>query len=222
MFTTALAVAFIAAGIDSDTRPSVSGDFDGDGTTDVFTVKTYEGRPGRWLVSYSKPDGGSVGWRQRGGDRSVSIHDMRFGDFDGDGTTDIFTVKTYEGRRRRWLVSYSKPDGGSVGWRPRGGDAAHSIHDLRFGDFHPDDRPGFYFGDSRSLVWANERRSLRPATGYRWKNVTGSQTGLESRRLSSAIQLLPSWDMGVRHPAFPQLRASGQSAVGLGMAWGCD
>ncbi len=58
-------------------------DFNGDGKTDVFTVKE-----GVWLVSYSATETyGSLTYQP-----GIKLENLAFGDFDGDGKTDVLVA----------------------------------------------------------------------------------------------------------------------------------
>ncbi|MBI1388980.1 MAG: hypothetical protein GC154_11085 [bacterium] len=81
---------------------------------------------GQWLVS----DGGVQSYRNLAIDPTRSIDDLGFGDFNGDGKTDVFVVAP----NGQWLVS----DSGTANFRPLSVDASRTIHDLRFGDFNGD------------------------------------------------------------------------------------
>jgi hypothetical protein len=82
------------------------GDFDGDGKTDIFWYNYKTGDTSAWLI-----DGGSV--RTYTGYANVPAstrwYIKGFGDFDGDGKTDVFWYNYETGDTSAWLI-----DGGSV------------------------------------------------------------------------------------------------------------
>ncbi len=93
------------------------GDFNGDGTTDVFNANGKD-----WYISF----GGSSGWDLLSSNTTITLNKLRFGDFNNDGKTDVFKANL-EG----WYVSY----GGSSGWE-RINSSSKSIEQLGFGDFN--------------------------------------------------------------------------------------
>jgi hypothetical protein len=62
---------------------------------------------------------------------SFRVSDLRFGDFNGDGKTDIFGVAN-----GAWSVTYS----GSVNWKPLRSRLTNSVAGLIVGDFDGDGR----------------------------------------------------------------------------------
>ena len=104
-----------------------AGDFNGDGNTDVFWYNLNTGKTSAWLI-----DGENVQYKEYGPTSQGSdwpdwiIAD--FGDFNGDGTTDVFWFNTYNGQTLAWqfrkglisrysLVKYSTALPSS-GWYP--------------------------------------------------------------------------------------------------------
>jgi hypothetical protein len=103
------------------------GDFDGDGTQDLF-LATGEA----W---YYAP-GGKAEWRYLNA-RTDGIADLLFGDFDADGRTDVFTQHGYS-----WDVSWggaSDWESINVSWSIRGAVAV--------GDFIGDERDDVFYAD---------------------------------------------------------------------------
>jgi hypothetical protein len=79
------------------------GDFNGDGNTDVFWHNRSNGKTSAWLI-----DGGQIiQYTQYGNVRSSSsdwwIED--FGDFNGDGKTDVFWRNHSNGKNVAWLIN---------------------------------------------------------------------------------------------------------------------
>ncbi|MGH7469780.1 MAG: FG-GAP repeat domain-containing protein [Longimicrobiales bacterium] len=103
----------LPAGSDIDIRTFRTGDFDGDGKTDV-----------RWFYS----SGAATSWLPlaRSGYR---VDDLRFGDFNGDDTTDVFGFANGE-----WSVSY----GGATAWRRLNEMISSKLKELVFADFNGD------------------------------------------------------------------------------------
>lgn len=95
------------------------GDFDGDGTTDLFRISGTQ-----WQYS----SGGTGAWINLAND-ATSQSQLRFGDFNGDGITDVFHVTGIQWRYR---------PGGVGAWVSLALDTT-PYTDLRFGDFNGDD-----------------------------------------------------------------------------------
>jgi hypothetical protein len=96
------------------------GDFDGDGTDDLFLATG-----AAWYYAPA----GSVEWRFLNA-QTDGIDSLRFGDFDGDGRTDVFTQHAFE-----WDVSW----GGASNWE-KINVSAERLNDFVVGNF--DDKPG--------------------------------------------------------------------------------
>lgn len=76
----------------------VTGDYDGDGKTDIGVVDRAKGR---WTVTSSRT--GGLIWDNWPWDKMTSSHTVVSGDFDGDGKTDRAIVNTSEGTW--WIIS---------------------------------------------------------------------------------------------------------------------
>ena len=124
------------------------GDFDGDGTTDLFRTTG-----SKWYVSYN----GSGTWQQMR-TSGVTLSHLAFGDFDGDGRTDVFYPDG-----RTWKVSY----GGTSAWQQI------RVSNIRLADI----ALGDFDGDGRTDVF-------RP-TGSRWYVSYGGTSAWQQIRVSN-------------------------------------
>jgi hypothetical protein len=92
--------------LESGWYPRGLGDFNGDGNTDVFWYNYDTGATSAWLI-----DGGQVIQYTQYGTvpDSSGWYIVGFGDFNGDGNTDVFWYNLYTGATSAWLI-----DGGQV------------------------------------------------------------------------------------------------------------
>ncbi len=107
------------------------GDFDGDGRTDIFHATpradgAYQWRYASAGIAYSQK------WVPLAYDPTPPA-DLRFGDFDGDGRTDVFSAVTDDHGALQWRYS----PGGNQTWVSLAYDET-PLSDLRFGDFDGD------------------------------------------------------------------------------------
>jgi hypothetical protein len=108
------------------------GDFDGDGTDDLF-LATGEG----WYYSPS----GSVAWRFLS-NKTETLDQLLFGDFDGDGRTDVVTI-----HGGTLVVSW----GGVSEWEVLNTHLAPgAIADMATGNFIGDSRSDIFFADGKT------------------------------------------------------------------------
>lgn len=104
------------------------GDFDGDGAADVFFAMSFWIRSDLadtdtwWTYSYRS------GSKKHLGKSAYETKDLVFGDFNGDGKTDVFSIWS-----NTWYVAY----GGTSGWILLNGSAVPKDW-LLFGDFNGD------------------------------------------------------------------------------------
>jgi hypothetical protein len=104
------------------------GDFNGDGKTDVFTLRP---PTGQWLMS----SGGEAEYVMLYRDPELTLtSQLRFGDFDGDGKTDVFRTTGSE-----WQVSF----GGTQPWQAWN-ESRVSLSQLGFGDFNGDGKTDIF------------------------------------------------------------------------------
>jgi len=109
------------------------GDFDGDGTQDIFLATG-----AAWFYSPA----GKAGWVYLNGGKTDNIKDLLFGDFDGDGRTDVLGINGSNlmvswGGISDWEVLNSLPKGASV-------------VDLAVGDFNGDGRSDIFYSDGKN------------------------------------------------------------------------
>ena len=126
------------------TRRLGVGDFDGDGTQDLFLATG--------MAWYYAP-AGRAAWRYLGG-RTDEIDNLLFGDADGDGRTDVFIR-----RGRSWLVSWggaSKPE--SIN------ESDGTMSDFIVGDFDGDRRADIFYANGQD--WFVSYGGLGPFTPY--------------------------------------------------------
>jgi len=130
------------------------GDFDGNGTDDVF-LATGAG----W---YYAP-GGQAEWRFLSA-KPETLDQLLLGDFDGDGRTDVFTKLGAD-----WLVSW----GGVSAWE-KINQSAGQLSDFAVGDFDGDRRADIFYSDGQTW-WvssgANTPFKLFDTSSFRVKDL---------------------------------------------------
>jgi hypothetical protein len=111
------------------------GDFDGDGSDDIF-----RSNGSTWYVKYQARGG----WKSLRSD-SHSFSSLRFGDFNGDGRTDVFRTNGYA-----WYISW----GGTSSWQ-KVKTSSIALSALRFGDFNGDGKTDVFFtnGSTWYVSW---------------------------------------------------------------------
>lgn len=121
------------------------GDFSGDGTTDIFTLTPdiiYTNLLD-WMVSYS----GTTSYIMINS-LTTPLSEMRFGDINGDGTTDVFTTVTSTISIPGFYDWYYSSAGSGVYQFILSTNL--SVHDVRLvGDFNGDHRTDFFFTSLR-------------------------------------------------------------------------
>ena len=105
------------------------GDFDGDGTQDLFLATGQA-----WYYASAA----NAEWRFLSA-KTETMNNLLFGDFDGDGRTDVFTQ-----RGRDWLVSW----GGSSEWEKINASDARMAQ-FAIGDFDGDHRADVFYADGQ-------------------------------------------------------------------------
>ncbi|RYZ85393.1 MAG: VCBS repeat-containing protein [Proteobacteria bacterium] len=96
-------------------------DFDGDGGGDIFTIKD-----GTWYYSRS----GITKWIKLASDTTRNIKELKFGDFNGDGKTDVFALHA----NGQFLIS----SGGTQPFTSLNFDTSLHFGDFKIGDFNGD------------------------------------------------------------------------------------
>ena len=132
------------------------GDFDKDGTTDVF----YSGSNG-WLVSYK---GGRQSWtliNSKANIGTVKTTDLFVADFDGDGKPDVF-----HGTGSNWRIS----SGGTKSWKTINSSAT-KVKDLLFGDFNGDGKMDVFHSRNDQWYVSYAGRSSWQLLNYYHENV---------------------------------------------------
>ena len=148
------------------------GDFDGDRKADVFTTWG-----GKWHVSVAKNSnslGGTSNWTVIN-EKSTGVSNIRLGDFDGDGKTDVFT--TFFGQ---WPVSVAKDDkslGGTSKWKLLNKSNV-SVHDILLGDFDGDNKTDVFTtgGGKWRVSVAKDKNSFGGTSN--WQVINEKSTGV--------------------------------------------
>ena len=121
------------AGSNAPPRDLRFGDFDGDVKTDVFHAWPESVEDNKVFYRWNYSSGGAREWKRIGGS-AVAPEDLRFGDFDGDGKTDVFSAAPSTGGSYDWQFS----PGGSLGWDQLRS-TRFSVDQLKLGDFDGDE-----------------------------------------------------------------------------------
>ncbi|TMQ30028.1 MAG: VCBS repeat-containing protein [Nitrospirae bacterium] len=148
------------------------GDFDGDGTEDLFLATG-----AAWYYAPA----GKAEWRFLNA-QTDGIGSLLFGDFDGDGRTDVFTQNGFD-----WLVSW----GGASPWERINVFSQRPMSDYAIGDFNGDHVADVFYADGKhwyvsyggsSAFTLTQDSSFRVAVvGGQWQvswSATGSWTPL--------------------------------------------
>ena len=100
---------------EKDSQQSWTGDFNGDGLTDIFSIGQGNGSANRW-IGLSNGDGTfdfteGYGFLPENLEYYSSVHKVLTGDFNGDGLTDICQVSASNGTAPDRWIGLSKGDG---------------------------------------------------------------------------------------------------------------
>jgi hypothetical protein len=117
-------------------------------------------RLGTWQLS----DGGTSSWREIA-PYTYNVEELGFGDFDGDGRTDVLRATG-----ARWYYS----PGGTGRWVPRATSGA-TRHDFGFGDFDGDGRTDVFDSD-------DGRWQFSSAANGSWQQLNTSNYDVDSLR----------------------------------------
>jgi hypothetical protein len=140
--------------IDSASHQVVTGDFNGDGKTDVLFY--YNGDGNLWLGLSS---GSGLAWHQAGniagfGNLLDGKHRIVAGDFNGDGKTDLAFYYSGDGA---WWLGVS--DGNALAWHQAAsvkgfGDLLDANHQLLSGDFNGDGKTdAAFYNQGDGQIW---------------------------------------------------------------------
>jgi hypothetical protein len=140
------------------------GDFDGDGTQDLFLATG--------TAWYYAP-AGKVEWRFLNA-RTEKIGVLLFGDFDGDKRTDVFT----QHNESQWDVSW----GGASSWEMING-SGPLLGKAAIGDFNGDGRDDVFYADgarwyisySGTSMWAHIANAEHRVTDLRFGDFNGDR-----------------------------------------------
>jgi len=119
-------------GMSNPTKNLGVGDFDGDGSDDLF-LATGAG----W---YYAPKG-QAEWRFLSS-KTENLDRLLLGDFDGDGRTDVFTLQG-----QNWMISW----GGISPWE-KINQSAGQMSDFAVGDFDGDHRADIFYSDGKQWL----------------------------------------------------------------------
>jgi hypothetical protein len=153
-------------------RKIVTGDFNGDGKTDVAF---YYNVIGDWWFGLS--DGAALHWGLAGntarfGDLLAPSRQILLGDFNGDGKTD---AAFYDGGDGNWWFGLS--DGAALHWELAGnsmgyGNLLDARHELFTGDFDGDGKTDVAFYDGGDDTWVT---GISNGTQLSWRSAGASR-----------------------------------------------
>jgi hypothetical protein len=148
-------------------------DFNADGRSDVFgTLKWSDGRY-QWMYSSA----GTGPWVKLAA-RVTPPADLRFGDFDGDGHTDVFTAVPNGGRWDWYFSSLGSGSYAFIATRKR------SVADVRLaGDFNADDGTDWFF------------TTKRPDGSFEWRYVHYQASPISVGEVQLARAATPPTDL---------------------------
>ncbi len=164
-------------------------DVNGDGMDGIAVVKTVDGRPGRVMVSFSKPGGDGTGWKPHLGDAELLNHNLRFDD--SADRPSPGTIANKDGSLV-WdeIPGHVRP-GSDWEWRGQEGSPVDRLYSHWEGQRAPrplllamSDLPRWQTGQRHPVFWTfmtgqNERQWVA-APGYQLRKKEGRDRGFLS------------------------------------------
>ena len=149
----------------SEWKVAGTGDFDGDGKSDILLQNAADGMCFVWEMNgLGVKDSGVVGWTPP----SAAWHAVGTGDFDGDGKSDILLQNTDDGTCFVWEMNGLKvKDSGLVGWTPPSSDWRVA----GTGDFDGDGKSDILLqngADGMCFVWEMEGLAVKASGMVGW------------------------------------------------------
>jgi D-alanyl-D-alanine carboxypeptidase len=132
-----LAIAIVMNGQDGPRKELAYAILDLDTDWDAWSAAFTQVDDGEWQVAYT----GGSGW-SRIGHSGILLNRLRFADFDGNGTDDIFR-RDDDGA---WYVAYV--NGGTSGWTNIGSSTSCDLSTMAFADFDGDGRCDIFKRDA--------------------------------------------------------------------------
>ncbi|MGW2874801.1 FG-GAP-like repeat-containing protein [Streptomyces sp. NPDC001233] len=150
----------------TDHMKFVTGDFNGDGLSDVATVRGYADGSVKLFTWLSKPGGGFadpvVSWSAAAGNWAFDRMTVRAGDFNGDGRDDVAVWYDYADGHDTLFTLTATPQGGfnapAASWTAATGNWNASRVKVVAGDFNGDGRDDlaalYGYADGHVTLWS--------------------------------------------------------------------